>query len=240
VTIGLRNNPLEVRAGLGAVADQFAQLLRISPNGKRRSIGDLADYEIGNNPDHGDIDTNPYGLLAEAGSRIVVDAGANALLRVAANGHGPITTIATFPSRAQLRETDAVPTSVAVGPDGAYYVTELTGIPFGKANARIYRVVPGEEPQVYRDDFKMAIDIAFDAAGNMYVLQYATVANTSTNFPFSGALTRIASDGTRMDVVTGLRVPTSVAIGPDGFLYVSNRGNNPSVGEVIRVAAPAP
>jgi len=37
-------------------------------------------------------------------------------------------------------------------------------------------------------------------------------------------------------VISGLRTPTSVAVGPDGFVYVTNRGVFPSVGEVLQVA----
>jgi hypothetical protein len=237
VTIGLRNDP-RMRADLGEAGPGFAQLLRLAPNGKGRFIGDLGAYEIATNSDDGEIDSNPFGLLGERGSRLVVDAGANALVRVAANGHGPISTVATFPSRAQGRATDAVPTSVAVGPDGAYYVSELTGIPFATWNASVYRVVPGEPPSVYIDGFRMIIDIAFDTEWNLYVLQYATTPGAL--FGRSGVLTRVAPDGTRTTVISGLRTPTSVAIGPDGFLYVTNLGNFPAVGEVVRIAAPAP
>jgi hypothetical protein len=237
VTIGLRNDP-RMRADLGAAGAGFAQLLRVAPNGKRRSIGDLGAYEIAANPDGGAIDSNPFGLLLEPGSRLVVDSGANALVRVKANGHGPISTVATFPSRAQGRGTDAVPTSVAIGPDGAYYVSELTGTPFATWNSSVYRVVAGESPTVYIDGFRMIIDIAFDAEWNLYVLQYGTTPGAL--FGRSGVLTRVAPDGTRTTVLSGLRTPTSVAIGPDGFLYVTNLGNFPAVGEVIRVAAPAP
>jgi hypothetical protein len=241
VTIGLRNDP-RIRADLGPAGAGFAQLLRVAPNGKGRFIGDLGNYEIAANPDEGPIDSNPFGLLFEHGSRLVVDSGANALVRVAANGHGPISTVATFPSRAQGRGTDAVPTSIAVGSDGAYYVSELTGVPFGTWNASVYRVVPGEAPSVYIDGFRMIIDIAFDADWNLYVLQYATVPGTTPGglFGRSGVLTRITPDGSRTNVITGLRQPTSVAVGPDGFLYVTNVGNLPAVGEVIRVEAPAP
>jgi hypothetical protein len=49
----------------------------------------------------------------------------NALLRV--SDWGKISTLAAFPSRPQ-RSTDAVPTAVAQGPDGAYYVGELMGV----------------------------------------------------------------------------------------------------------------
>ena len=83
--------------------------------------------------------------------------------------------MATFPSRGTGRATDAVPTSIAIGPDGAYYVSELTGIPFATFNASVYRVVPGEQPTVFVDGFRMVVDIAFDADGSLYVLQHATV-----------------------------------------------------------------
>jgi hypothetical protein len=242
VTIGLRNNPNIRDTDLKPVGKGFAQLLRVAPSGKVRSIADLGDYETATNSDGGAIDTNPFGLHVEPGSRLVVDAGANALVRVQANGHGPISTVATFPSRAQGRLTDAVPTSVAVGPDGAYYVSELTGIPFATWNASIYRVAPGETPPItsYLDGFKMIIDIAFDADWNLYVLQYATLVNPPPPAPQvfgrSGVLTKVAPDGTRTNILTGLRTPTSVVVGPDGFVYVSNRGNFPAVGEVVQVA----
>jgi hypothetical protein len=234
ITIGLRNNPNIRDMDLAPVGEGFARLLRVGPHGEIRPIADLGAYEIENNPDGGTIDTNPFGLLVEPGSRLVVDAGANALLRVQGNGHGPISTVATFPSRGQGRLTDAVPTSVAVGPDGAYYVSELTGIPFTTWDASIYRVVPGEAPTVYLHGFKMIVDIAFDADGNLYVLQHATV--TGSTFGRSGVLTKVAPDGTRTTVISGLRTPTSVAIGPDGFVYVANRGVFPAVGEVVQVA----
>jgi hypothetical protein len=84
----------------------------------------------------------------------VAGAAGNTLLRVAPNGQ--ISMLALFPARlvegpepgSQIL-MDSVPTSVAVGPDGAYYVSELTGFPFPVGGARIYRVEPGETPQIY-------------------------------------------------------------------------------------------
>jgi hypothetical protein len=73
---------------------------------------------------------------------------------------------------------DAVPTTVAVGPDGALYVGELTGFPYPVGGARIYRVVPGEvvlgeTPPIYADGFTNVIDIAFDHDGSLLVLELA-------------------------------------------------------------------
>src|ERR671930_2140959 len=125
IGLGLEGQP---RSALAGVGDQFGRLVHLPASGGWRPIADIAAYEFAANAGGGPLDTNPYGLLAEPGSRVVADAGANALLRVGANGD--ISTLAVFPSRPQGRATDSVPTAVAVGPDGAYYVSELTGVPF--------------------------------------------------------------------------------------------------------------
>jgi hypothetical protein len=46
---------------------------------------------------------------------------------------------------------------------------------------------------------------------------------------------RVAPDGTRTDVVTGLTRPTSVVVDQDETIYVSNRGTSVGIGEVWRV-----
>jgi hypothetical protein len=229
VTIGFGGNPTR-RAELGAVGDGFAQLVRLQPNGHRQNAFDVGANEAAVNPGGGPLDSNPYGLLAEAGGQVVVDAGGNALLRVAANGD--VTTLAQFPSRDDGRFTDAVPTCVARGPDGAYYVGELTGLPFAAGAATLYRVVPGQAPEVVYTGFKTIIDIDFGPDGSLYVLQHASGPFLSG----AGALTRIAPDGTRTPVaVEGLTLtrPSSVLVADDGAIYISNRGISVGTGEVI-------
>jgi glucose/arabinose dehydrogenase len=46
---------------------------------------------------------------------------------------------------------------------------------------------------------------------------------------------RVAPDGTPTTVLGGLDRPTSVAVGPDGSLYVTNHGLSVGGGEVLRV-----
>jgi hypothetical protein len=229
VTIGLGFEG-QPRSALAGVGDQFGWLAHLPASGGWRPVADVAAYEFAANPGGGPLDSNPYGLLAEPGSRVVADAGANALLRVAANGD--ISTLAVFPSRAQGRSTDAVPTAVAVGPDGAYYVSELTGIPFAAGAANIYRVVPGEAPTVAWSGFTTVIDITFGPDGSLYVLEHST---GPLFFALPGRLLKIAPDGTRTTVVDGLTRPGSVAVGPDGALYVSNRSTSIGTGQVLRI-----
>ncbi|HVK17226.1 MAG TPA: ScyD/ScyE family protein [Fimbriiglobus sp.] len=229
VTVGFGGNPTR-RSELGEVGAGFAQLVRLTPNGNWQNVFDIGTNEATANPGGGPLDSNPYGLLAEAGGQVLTDAGGNVLLRIAANG--TVSTLAEFPSRDDGHLTDAVPTCVTRGPDGAYYVGQLTGVPFAAGTANIFRVVPGEAPEVVYTGFKTIIDIDFGPDGSLYVLQHATGPFLSGN----GALIRVAPDGTRTTIASeGLVRPTSVLVGNDGAVYVSNRGISVGTGEVLRI-----
>ncbi|WP_119718473.1 ScyD/ScyE family protein [Cognatilysobacter tabacisoli] len=228
VTVGFGADPAE-RAGFGELGALFGTLLRVTPDGAWRVDADVSAHEGANNPAGGPVDTNPYGVAADGGAHVVADAGANALLRVSARGD--IETLAVFPSR-PARSTDAVPTTVVRGPDGAWYIGELTGVPFADGSARVYRLEPGGEPEVHLGGFKTIIDMAFGADGSLYVLQHATGA---LFFGGPGQIVRVAPDGSRSLVVGGLERPTALAVGDDGALYVSNRGASIATGEVLKV-----
>jgi hypothetical protein len=230
VTIGLGDDPAVLRLLLGPAGFLFGTLMHVSASGQWRVTADLAAYERAWNPGGGPIDSNPFGVLAIPGARLVADAGANALFEVKANGD--ISTVAVFPSR-PLRSTDAVPTAVVVGPDGAYYVSELSGMPFTAGAARVYRVVPGHPPAVFLDGFKTITDLSFGPDGSLYVLEHAS---SPTFFGGFGRVLRIETDGTRSVVVDGLIRPTSVLVDSDGTVYVTNHGVEIGAGEVLRIA----
>ena len=228
VTIGLggEGDPIAFRAVMG---QGFGRTARLHPNGKWRFKDDLARFEFDNNPDHDAVpDSNPYGILVRNRQRVVVDSGGNDLLKIRRNGR--ISTLAVFPSRPQGRSTDSVPTSVKVGPDGAYYVGELTGGPFPAGEARVYRVDPPHAPTVYLSGFTAIIDIAWGPDGRLYVLQFAT----GTGLTGPGVLIRVNKDGTRTPVVTGLIAPGGVVFGRDGAAYISNKSVLAGAGEVVR------
>jgi sugar lactone lactonase YvrE len=232
VTIGLGGNPA-VRAQLGDLGDGFARLLRVKLNGKSETVADIGTFEATANPDGRLPDSNPTSALAEGNAAVVVDAGGNSLLRVDKKGN--VSTLAVFPRlpTPPVFSGDPVPTSVVVGPDGAYYVGILSGAPFVNGIANVYRVVPGEAPTVFRSGFKTVLDVDFDPAGNLYVLQHS--AGPAGGLATPGSLIRVAPDGTRTTVIDGLNQPTSVAIGHDGSAYVSINGLSPGAGQVIRV-----
>jgi hypothetical protein len=212
---------------------------------------DLAAFEAAHNPDHGagpgsklgspSIDSDPYAFTPFRGGFAVVDAGANDLLWVSPKGS--ISVLAVFPVQTEkltkaiakgigeptLRSIRAqsVPSCVVVGPDGALYVGELTGRPFEPGTAHIWRVVPGKRPALYASGLTNISDLAFHGK-DLLVLELAD--KGLYNPKSTGALIRLAPDGTRTVLAsTGLVDPTGLAIG-SGRVYISNYGFFPGTG----------
>jgi sugar lactone lactonase YvrE len=236
VTIGWGTSPA-LRAGLGALGDLFGTLLHVTPSGQWRVVGDVSAFELATNPAGGPIDSNPYGVLAEPGETFVTDAGGNSLLRVSPSGQ--VSLVATFPSipvaagpfNPPFAQSEAVPTDVRRGPDGALYVSTLTGVPFLPGVASIYRVVPGQAPQIYATGFTQLTDLDWGADGSLYVLQYAS----APFFNGPGSVIRIAPGGARTTVASGLTHSAGLLVGPDGAIYVANNSDRPGIGEVLRI-----
>lgn len=227
------------------------------------SIADLAGYELANNPDRADVGSNPIAFLLDGDKAIAVDAGGNDLLSVGTDGSN-LSAIAALPQKlltdpvfppsdsvpfdpTQGPSPDdgnappsqfsiqATPTGVALGSDGAYYVSQFTGFPFPENGASIYRVTPDGETTVYADGFTQLTDLEFDADGNLYALQYANQSAWKGNL--DGSLIQIAPDGTRTTLFSGngLVSPSALTLGPDGAIYVNNLSDRPGQGQVLRI-----
>ena len=235
VSIGWGGDP-KARMNLGAsVSSLVGTLLQVEPSGRWRVDANISDYEADHNPQGGPVDSNPYGVFVSANNRYVTDAGGNSLLRVAPNGE--VSLVAVFPrvpAPAPFNLADAVPTEVNVGPDGALYVSLLTGAPFTPGAAGIYRVVPGQAPQLYQGNFKAVVDFAFGPDGSLYVLEHS-IATTFPPIGTPGRLTKIAPNGTRTEITRALNRPTSVIVDDDGVIYVSNNGVSVGTGEVLKI-----
>lgn len=236
---------------LGAEGREFAHLVRVRRNDKMTSLADLAAYEQANNSDGAmasgnepELRSNPHNVLFHPGGALVIDSGANALLAVRRDGR--VSTLATFPAREmmlpgtdQIVDMQSVPTAAARGPNGVLYVGELTGFPFPEGESRVYRVVPGQQPEVYLEGFTHIIDLAVDKEGVIYILQ---IANTSLLDMFAsgqlavGSVIAVSPGGERKVLLDeGLVTPTGLAIGPDGYLYISNCGVCAGQGEIVRL-----
>ena len=239
VTIGWGGAPAARPSDLASLV---GTLIKLEPSGQWRFDANISDFEDANNPAGGPRDSNPYGVLALPGGRYVTDAGGNSLLHVAANGD--VSLVATFgpqpivpaPAPPAPQTAEAVPTEVVMGPDGALYVSLLTGVPFANGIAKVYRVVPGEAPTVFQSNFRTIIDIAFGPDGSLYVLEHSAAA---PGFAAPGKITRITPDNVRHVIDTGTRLtrPTAIVVDDDGAIYVTNKGaGSPAgAGEVLKI-----
>jgi hypothetical protein len=245
---GLAGDPAS-RKNLGAIGGDLGMLFKFA-NGQRSSVADVSAYEASANPDGGQIDSNPFAIEALTdGSFAVSDAGANAVFRVAVDG--TISTLAVFPARdvtmpdGSKGKMQAVPTGLAIGPDGRLYVGQLTGFPFPAGGANVYALpVDGGEPQVFASGFTNIIGIAFGPGQSLYVLEMTKggMANINPQDPttLEGQLTRIAPDGSKRVLAgAGTVMPTAVAIGPDKMIYLANMGAMAGAASVVRMPLPA-
>lgn len=224
-------------------------------------IADFSNYELANNPDGADIGSNPTAFILDGNRAIAIDAGANALLSVGIDGSN-LQSVASFPQEVltnpifpptdsvpfdptQVPSTggtppseffiQATPTGVAKGVDGAYYVSQFTGFPFPEGGAKIYRIGTDGETSIYADGFTQLTDLEFDAQGNLYALQYANESAWKGNF--DGSVIQIAPDGTQTTLLSGdgLIAPSSLAVSPDGQVYVTNQSDRPGASQVLRI-----
>ncbi|KUM37301.1 ScyD/ScyE family protein [Arthrobacter sp. EPSL27] len=138
----------------------------------------------------GEIDSHPYGIALTERTIYVADAGANSVVSVDART-GETETMAVLPPRpytitaeaaasnglpacvvGTTYDFEAVPTDVAVGPDGRLYVTSLPGGPedptLGPRGA-IFTVGRDGDVELLAEDIMTPTGLALDDDGGLYV-----------------------------------------------------------------------
>ena len=234
-------------AAQNPAADLFGRLLRIKHHGRIRNVADLWAFERDVNPDaavgNPAIDSNPVDVLFDRGRFVVADAGGNAVDVVSRRGR--VRNLAVFPNRPVPNPfggpdvpMQAVPTSVVEGPDGQYYVSQLTGFPFPPGGANVFRVNPRTGAvSVFASGFTNIMDLAFGRHGTLYVLEidHDGLLGGSTD----GGLFAVSRDGQQRQIALApgtLTMPGGIAVGKDG-LYVTNNSGSPGGGQVLRIRA---
>lgn len=209
-----------------------------------------AEATLGGSPGEITYDSDPFDVVPYKTGYVVADAGSNSIVFVSETGK--VSLIARFPTfpeqvpagvfgpSAVPLDAQAVPTSVAVGPDGALYVGILRGVPSLPSTADIYRVVPGHMPTIWAAGLTTVTAIAFDAHNRLLATEYSS-GGLLAPASVPGALVRISANGkhaTKLPVA-GLFKPTGIAVGADGAIYVSNYGdssaNSSQPGEVLKI-----
>jgi hypothetical protein len=249
----------------------YASLLKANRKGDVDLVADIAAYQE-TDPDPDDQDdfpeeSNPNGLaVLKHGKVLVSDAANNDLLLI--DRHGNITTVARFlreevpwpdgldfgPPPGTPTPAESVPTAVAVGPDGAWYVSELKGFPFVPGTSRIWRIEPGSEGvtcdpenpstgkcRTVATGFTSVIDITFGRHGTLYVLEIAKEGLLAVEFfgadPI-GALWAVKRHSKKELAEGELEAPGGVTVGRQNRLFVTTGTVfGPEAGAVVRVKA---
>ena len=251
--------------GEGDPSDPNAESLFRIKNGTVAKIADLGAFEEAVDPARDDVESNPFDLAKLSRNKtLVADAAGNSVLVVDKNGS--IDWVATLPQHdiptqpikdvagcplgppdicglPDIFNADPVSTTVAVGPDGAIYVGELTGFPASPGQSRIWRIERGElhvrcgaDPectQVDAGSFTSIIDIQFGEDGTAYVVEIDENSWLAAEFGLGvgGTVNACRTHGDEDDddegvawsceeIATGLPFPLAVAI-DDESVYVT-------------------
>ncbi|MGM0546403.1 MAG: ScyD/ScyE family protein [Bacteroidota bacterium] len=258
----------------GEPGEDTGQALYRTSKGNSNMIVDLFEFEKAYNPDGEDfIDSNPFDVQSLGGNAaLVVDAGGNDLLKI--DNKGNVEVVAVFPnelvSTANVKElvgcpesgadlcglpnmipTQSVPTSIAIGPDGYFYVGELKGFPAPTNVSNIWRISPdasgamcGSSPdceKVFDGGFTSIIDLAFDSYGNLHVAEIDEQSWFAVEIlgpaDLVGGTINSCNLGTTScsEVATNIPILTAITFGKDGTLWATKNALIPGLAEVIEV-----
>jgi hypothetical protein len=185
-------------------------------------------------PNAGDFepDGDPYSMVAAGGVLYVAEANSGQLLQIKPNP-GRVERLADV----SATQGHVVPTAIAVMRDDIL-AGELRRFPAVPGTAEILRYSRNGQLEGSIGGFTSILGLDTDRKGNIYVLEPFTCATSAPCQPSPGSarVTRIAPDGTRTVLATGLSFATSLRMGPDGALYVSNGGfGPPGQGAIVRI-----
>jgi hypothetical protein len=249
------------------------RLFRVGAAGTVTPVAKLRQFEERENPHPAEIDSNPYAVAdIGRGHALVADAGGNDLLRVERNGK--VNVVAVLPDEVVSTENakrlarcpnppedlafvcklpasmpaEAVPTSVAVGPDGAYYVGELKGFPAPIGKSKVWRIEPnarnaqcGKSPlcSVALEGLTSVIDLAFGRDGRLNVAQIddaSFLAAEAGSGAVGGSVHACNLTTKRCEtVVSGKPALTGITFRGDGSLWGTTNALTPGAADVLKL-----
>jgi hypothetical protein len=227
-------------AGAGCshgLADTANGVLRVEEDGHTTLIADLSAFLRANPvahpfPEDFEPDGTWYSMISLG----------NRLYALEPN-HGEIDVISPSGRVRRLVDISAsqghvVPTALTYH-DGALYVGNLArSVPGPESVSNIYRITSRGEVSVVATGLTAVVGVAFHR-DHLYALESYTGAFAP--FPevaHTGTIVRLNVAGGWDEVVTGLSFPTAMTFGPDGQLYISNKGYGEPTnreGEIVRV-----
>jgi hypothetical protein len=256
---------LETGAGCShGLAGTANTLFRVNSDGTITPIADLSSFMAANpiaNPDPSDFepDGSWYGFVAVHGVFYATEANSQQIVRISLGGE--VTRVADlstmFPPPAWQGDT-----AIAVQPNhwnsyrddgnfdrfgigqGPLYFATLGTFPVNPGTEGIWKLTTGVDHHDGKPDIDQVtsgltavLGLVIDD-GTLYVLETTTVSGfPGPGWVGQGQVVCIGDHGSVNTVATGLSFPTAMTIGPDGMLYVSNKGfgTPPGTGQILQI-----
>jgi hypothetical protein len=176
----------------GLPGRQAGKLLAKRPGGKLRQVANISAYEARHDVDGEGVESNPYAVLALKNQVLVADAAGDYIASVR---HGKVSTWTVMPEYG--RKIDAVPTSLALGPDGHIYVGELHSERPGKA--KVWKFDRRGNAIRSWGGFTTVTGVARGRDGSLYVSELFGGPCTFDQIPtcFPGRVVKVSPNGDR-------------------------------------------
>jgi len=218
-------------------------IVRVNPDGSTTQVANLSQFLMTHpvaNPEPsvppGDFEPDGtwYGMAAKGNALYAIEPNHQEMDRIqTANGH--ISRVVDF-SKTFVAPADWRGPTAITRDGGSFYVGTLTPFPpVVPGNAQVFKVNPGGHFTLFAGGLTTVLGLAVDSSDRLYVLEMSDAAGFPT--PGAGDIVRINTDGSRQTIASGLDLPTAMTIGPDGNLYVSDKGFGfpPGQGEIVKV-----
>jgi hypothetical protein len=213
---------VDVKHGTGQIIANLSKFFFANPVAHPND-GPTGDFEP---------DGVPYHMREFQGDLIVMEPNHGRILRISTGGHGP--------AIEQISDLSApighfVPTSVAER-DSRFYVGNLGFFPIVVGSSKLYQVTHDGFVIDYWEGFTTVVDTHVDSKGRIYVLELSSAAGNPGLG--NGRVLRITGKLVE-EVVSGLDVPTAMALDCHDDIYVSDLGAAPpGAGRILRFDNP--
>jgi len=162
-----------VLAGAGCshgVPDVPNAVIRVNADGTWTQVADLSAFQKANpvkTPYVGDFEPDGtwYSLLAAGGALYAIEPNHGELDKITPDGQ--VSRIIDI----SASQGHVVPTAMALGSDGSFYVGDLTVFPATEGIAKIFKITPDGQISVVVEGLTTVVGVAFDEQGRLYALR---------------------------------------------------------------------
>ena len=209
-------------------------IVRVNGDGTTTQIANLSAFIKANpvaNPDEEDFEPDGtwYSMVAVRGDLYAVEPNHGEVDRV-----DPATGAINRVVDVSASQGHIVPTALAY--KGNFFFGNLGTFPVVPGTQTVFKLTPSGQLKPWVTGLTTVLGLAFDNSDRMYVLETSNRAGPPT--PGMGDIVRIDPSGAQTTLVSGLTFPTGMTMGPDGALWVSNRGfgpTSPGFGQILRI-----